>query len=59
MYKVLQDQIASEDVEVTIQWIDRRFQSNKPIIRIEKGDFNLVEALRSFWMLLVEMLEII
>ena len=45
MYKVLQDKIASEGVEVTIEQIDKKFQSNKPIIRTEKGDFNLVEHL--------------
>lgn len=46
MYKVLQDQIASEGVEVTIEQIDKKFQSNKPIIRSEKGDFNLQEHLK-------------
>ena len=45
MYKVLQDKIASEGVEVTIEQIDKKFQSNKPIIRTEKGGFNLVEHL--------------
>ena len=45
MYKVLQDKIASEGVEVTIEQIDKKFQSNKPIIRTEKGNFNLVEHL--------------
>lgn len=45
MYKVLQDKIASEGVEVTIEQIDKKFQSNKPVIRKEKGDFNLVEHL--------------
>ena len=45
MYKVLQGKIASEGVEVTIEQIDKKFQSNKPIIRTEKGDFNLVEHL--------------
>ncbi|WP_337531830.1 ParM/StbA family protein [Zhenhengia sp.] len=45
MYKVLQDKIASEGVEVTIEQIDKKFQSNKSIIRTEKGDFNLVEHL--------------
>ncbi|MFR2838534.1 MAG: hypothetical protein ACLTBU_05550 [Zhenhengia sp.] len=45
MYKVLQDKIASEGVEVTIEQIDKKFQSNKPIIRTEKGDFNLVDHL--------------
>lgn len=45
MYKVLQDKIASEGVEVTIEQIDKKLQSNKPIIRTEKGDFNLVEHL--------------
>ena len=46
MYKVLQDQIASEGVEVTIEQIDKKFQSNKPVIRTEKGDFNLQEHLK-------------
>ena len=45
MYKVLQDKIASEGVEVTIEQIDKKFQSNKPVIRTEKGDFNLVDHL--------------
>lgn len=45
MYKVLQDKIASEGVEVTIEQIDKKFQSNKAVIRTEKGDFNLVEHL--------------
>ena len=45
MYKILQDKIASEGVEVTIEQIDKKFQSNKPVIRTEKGDFNLVEHL--------------
>lgn len=45
MYKVLQDKIASEGIEVTIEQIDRKFQSNKPIIRTEKGDFNLLDHL--------------
>ena len=41
IYKVFQEKIASEGVEVTIEQIDRRFNSNKPIIRTEKGEFNL------------------
>lgn len=45
MYKLLQDKIASEGVEVTIEQIDKKFQSKKPVIRTEKGDFNLVEHL--------------
>ena len=45
MYKVLQDQIANEGVEVTIEQIDKKFQSNKPVIRTEKGEFNLNEHL--------------
>lgn len=45
MYKVLQDKIASEGVEVTIEQIDKKFQSNKPVIRTEKGEFNLKEHL--------------
>lgn len=45
MYKVLQDKIASEGVEVTIEQIDKKLQSNKPVIRTEKGEFNLVEHL--------------
>ena len=45
IYKVLQDKIASEGVEVTIEQIDKKFQSNKPVIRTEQGDFNLVEHL--------------
>ncbi|MEG2018362.1 MAG: hypothetical protein RR128_07890, partial [Clostridium sp.] len=45
IYKVLQDKIASEGVEVTIEQIDKKFQSNKPVIRTEKGEFNLTENL--------------
>jgi len=45
MYKVLQDKIADEGVEVTIEQIDRRVNGNKPIIRTEKGEFNLEEHL--------------
>ena len=43
IYKVLQEKIASEGVEVTIEQIDKKFNSSKPIIRTEKGDFNLEE----------------
>ena len=45
IYKVLQEKIAAEGVEVTIEQIDKKFNSNKPIIRTEKGDFNLEEHL--------------
>ena len=45
MYKVLQEKIAAEGVEVTIEQIDKKFNSNKPIIRTEKGEFNLEEHL--------------
>lgn len=45
IYKVLQERIAAEGVEVTIEQIDRKFNSGKPIIRTEKGDFNLEEHL--------------
>ena len=45
IYKVLQEKIVAEGVEVTIEQIDKRFNSNKPIIRTEKGDFNLEEHL--------------
>ncbi len=45
MYKVLQDKIANEGVEVTIEQIDKKFNSGKPIIRTEKGEFNLEEHL--------------
>ncbi len=45
IYKVLQERIAAEGVEVTIEQIDKKFNSNKPIIRTEKGDFNLEEHL--------------
>lgn len=45
IYKVLQEKIAAEGVEVTIEQIDKRFNSGKPIIRTEKGDFNLEEHL--------------
>ena len=41
MYRVLQEKIAAEGVEVSIEQIDRRFNSNKPVIRTEKGEFNL------------------
>ncbi len=45
--KTLQDNqfIASEGVEVTIEQIDRKFNSGKPIIRTEKGEINLEENL--------------
>lgn len=45
IYKVLQEKIAAEGVEVTIEQIDKKFNSNKPIIRTEKGDFNLEDHL--------------
>ena len=45
IYKVLQEKIAAEGVEVTIEQIDRKFNSGKPVIRTEKGDFNLEEHL--------------
>ena len=45
MYKVLQERIAAEGVEVNIEQIDRKFNSNKPVIRTEKGEFNLAEHL--------------
>ncbi len=45
IYKVLQEKIAAEGVEVTIEQIDKKFSSSKPIIRTEKGDFNLEEHL--------------
>ncbi len=45
IYKVLQEKIAAEGVEVTIEQIDKKFNSNKPVIRTEKGDFNLEEHL--------------
>ena len=45
MYKVLQEKIATEGVEVTIEQIDRKFNSNKPVIRTEKGEFNLEDHL--------------
>ena len=45
IYKVLQDKIAAEGVEVTIEQIDRKLNSNKPIIRTEKSEFNLEEHL--------------
>ena len=36
IYKVLQEKIAAEGVEVTIEQIDKKFNSNKPVIRTEK-----------------------
>jgi len=45
IYKVLQEKIAAEGVEVTIEQIDKKINNNKPIIRTEKGDFNLEEHL--------------
>lgn len=45
MYKVLQEKIAAEGVEVSIEQIDRKFNSNKPVIRTEKGEFDLEEHL--------------
>ena len=45
MYKVLQEKIVAEGVEVSVEQIDRKFNSNKPIIRTEKGEFNLEEHL--------------
>ena len=47
IYKVLQEKIAAEGVEVTIEQIDRRIRANNPIIRTEKGEFNLVEQSKS------------
>ena len=45
MYRVLQEKIALEGVEVTIQQIDKKLNSNRPIIRTERGEFNLEEHL--------------
>lgn len=45
MYKVLQEKIATEGVEVTIEQIDRKFNSNRAVIRTEKGEFNLEDHL--------------
>lgn len=33
--------MAAEGVEVTIEQIDKKFNSGKPVIRTEKGSFNL------------------
>ena len=44
MYKVLQDKIPQEGVEVSIEQIDRKFNGNK-VVRTEKGEFNLEEHL--------------
>lgn len=45
MYKELQEKIAAEGVEVSVEQIDRRFNSNRPVIRTEKGEFNLEDHL--------------
>ena len=45
IYKVLQEKIAAEGVEVTIEQIDKKIKSNKPLIRTEKGEFNLEKHL--------------
>ena len=47
IYKVLQDEIAQQGVEVSIEEIDKRINGNKPVIRTEKGDYNLVTNLKS------------
>ena len=45
IYTVLQNEIAAQGVEVSIEEIDRKFKSDKPIIRTEKGDFDLKKRL--------------
>lgn len=45
IYKVLQNEIAQNGVEVSIEDINKKFNSKKPVIRTEKGDFNLYEHL--------------
>lgn len=45
IYKVLQDEISQDGVDVTIEEIDKRFASAKPIIRTEKGEYDLYKNL--------------
>ena len=45
IYQVLRDAIAQQGVDVSIEYIDKRFKSDNPVIRTEKGDYNLVDHL--------------
>lgn len=45
IYQVLREAIAQQGVEVSIEYIDKRFQSASPVVRTEKGDYNLANHL--------------
>lgn len=46
IYEVLREAIAMQGVEVSNEYIDKRFKSPVPVIRTEKGDYNLEEHLK-------------
>nr|WP_302597405.1 ParM/StbA family protein [uncultured Cellulosilyticum sp.] len=46
IYQVMREAIAQQGVEVTIEYIDKRFKSDTPVIRTEQGDYNLVDHLK-------------
>lgn len=46
IYSVLQRKIAKEGLELSISEIDRRLNSSNPIVRTEKGKFNLAEHIQ-------------
>lgn len=43
IYNVLREDIALEGVDVSIEEIDKRFKTSNPVIRTEKGDYNLLD----------------
>lgn len=45
IYQVLREGIAKEGVDVSIEYIDKKFKSASPVIRTEKGDYNLADHL--------------
>lgn len=45
IYNVLREDIALQGVDVNIEEIDKRFKSPNPVIRTEKGEYNLVDHL--------------
>lgn len=45
IYNVLKSGINAEGIDITIDDIDRRFKSKKPIIRTEKGEYDLEKHL--------------
>lgn len=46
IYQVLREAIAQQGVDVSIEYIDKRFKSANPVVRTEKGDYNLADHLK-------------